>query len=753
VSSTHPHTHTPTHPHTHTPTHPLTRLLVPSLILLVAFALRVWALEAVPPGLTHDEAAHLHDAKRIWEGYRPIYLTSAYGREPLYDYATAPLVGLLGMRVVTGRLASAMWGTALVGLLYAWVARAFDRPTAALAAALMALSFWPLSTSRQILRSVAMPTLLTAAVLLFWQAVYPAHPVRSVGAPLGGRFARLDFGEPLGLSVKGVTGRHQHSLFLLAGAVLGLSFYAYMPARATWLVPTLFGLGLALTDRPRWRRVRVGLGLMFLTMALVAAPLLVYLAAHPELEVRVEELTAPLQALWEGDAGPLWARIRETLPLFSHHGDVHWMYNIPGRPLLPPVLAALFYLGLLTVVYGALHRRRPAYVLLSLWLLLGVAPALVTGLESSALRAIAAQPAVFTIVALPPVALGRRLLLASRSSGWLQLGRWAQVGAISLTLMSLALLGLGTAHDYFQVWANYRDTRVAYHTHVIEIARYLKAQPPDIPITISTLYPGPLHDPYVTDVALGRADLKETIRWYDARFALLLPNADPSTSTATDADKLHPADELHPKALAIFPALAPLDAVLEPFFEPTARLLDRVELEPDDLVPWFEVYAWQPRVARASLPLTDPVDVGHIVAFVGYQLRTPSVAPGGTVELLTFWCVLDPSQFASHSTLLRELEIRNSQFVLFTHVLDAAGQIVGQQDRLDVPAWNWSPGDLFVQLHRFPIDADLAAGLYPLEIGVYTRAQDYPRLPVYDPESLSAVADHIPLPPIEVVVP
>jgi hypothetical protein len=128
---------------------------------------------------------------------------------------------------------------------------------------------------------------------------------------------------------------------------------------------------------------------------------------------------------------------------------------------------------------------------------------------------------------------------------------------------------------------------------------------------------------------------------------------------------------------------------------------------------------------------------------VGYRLQTNAVPPGGIVELLTFWRVLDrPS-----------LEAADEEWVVFTHVLDADGQIAGQQDRLDVPVWNWSPGDLFVQLHRFSIDADLAPGSYPLQIGVYRRIAGYPRLPVYDPQGASVVADHIPLPDLEVVAP
>ncbi|MBN1316661.1 MAG: glycosyltransferase family 39 protein, partial [Anaerolineales bacterium] len=145
--------------------------LIPTLIVLVAFTLRIVDLDGAPPGITHDEAAHLNDAQRIVDGYRPIYLTTAYGREPFFDYITATFVYAFGMTIKTGRLVSALWGTALVVLVYAWCRNAFDRNIAILSAILLAISFWPVSTSRQILRSVTMPVLLTAAIFFFWKAV------------------------------------------------------------------------------------------------------------------------------------------------------------------------------------------------------------------------------------------------------------------------------------------------------------------------------------------------------------------------------------------------------------------------------------------------------------------------------------------------------------------------------------------------------------------------------------------------------
>jgi hypothetical protein len=174
----------------------------------------------------------------------------------------------------------------------------------------------------------------------------------------------------------------------------------------------------------------------------------------------------------------------------------------------------------------------------------------------------------------------------------------------------------------------------------------------------------------------------------------------------------------------------------------------RVTLRADDLAPWFEVYRWRPREAAQRFSTQAALDVGHVLDFVGHRLLTPRVPPGGTVELLTFWRV--PGDVSAGQV---PAATDGAPLVLFTHVLDGAGQIVGQQDRLDVPAWTWAPGDHWVQLHRFPLKADLAPGNYALRVGVYIQTEGYPRLPVYDPAASTGMTDSILLPALEVTAP
>jgi hypothetical protein len=68
------------------------------------------------------------------------------------------------------------------------------------------------------------------------------------------------------------------------------------------------------------------------------------------------------------------------------------------------------------------------------------------------------------------------------------------------------------------------------------------------------------------------------------------------------------------------------------------------------------------------------------------------------------------------------------------------------EDRLDVPAQTWQTGDLFVQVHRLALPADLPPGDYWPEVGFYDRT-DGARLPVI--RDGQAVADRVLLEPVQ----
>ncbi len=672
------------------------------LILLIAAGLRLWDLNSVPPGFTHDEAGHGHDAVTILHGARPIYQTVGYGREPLYDYMVAGLMGLLGPNGQTLRLASALFGLATLGLSFAWVRCAFDTPTALLALAFQAASFWSLSTGRQALRSGLLPALFSAAAYLYWR------------------------------QLKGQGSAWPTGLF---GLLIGASLYTYMPARALWAVFAVFLAYLALFHRPIfgrvWRPTLLGLAL---GLAL-ALPLFAYLHAHPGAEQRLDMLDAPLQAMGQGDLAPALDRARSALSglLLPGQGDDFLAYTLPGRPILDPLTGGLCLLGL-GLCLARWRRPAPAFALL--WLLAGLAPTLITGASASSTRSVGALPVLFLFPALAVVTGAR----------WVR-ARWGPRAAWTLGAGAALLIGVTgarSAYDYFVTWGQSPHVRAAYRHTLVEMARYADARPLDGVLAVSTLRPQPPHDPYVWQISLEQADgplspftppphpaASPATRWFDASRSLVIPS--------------RPADWL----------IAPASAPLAPYFAdlPGLEQVQTVTLRPDDLVPSFSLYAWQPalsltaleeRLQGQPLDLSLPVDLGPL-RFLGYDLRTPRLPPGGSVELVTLWQAVDPRALRPD-----DLSDAGAEWVLFSHALDPNNQVVGQEDRLSAPVWSWQAGDVVAQIHRFSLPADLAPGPLSLEIGLYHRA-DLSRLPVRVDGAV--VADRILLPPLEVIAP
>ncbi|MCA9971184.1 MAG: glycosyltransferase family 39 protein [Anaerolineales bacterium] len=632
----------------------------PLLIMLTAVFLRLTAISSAPPGLTHDEADHGLTAWQIaHDGVRELYFPIGYGREPLYDYATAGLMALLGQTYLAGRLTSAFASLLLVAAAYAWTRRAFDRPTALLAMAGLAVGFWPVMTGRQMLRSTLLPTLFTLAVAAFWHA-WQRSAARAAH-------------------------RHAWLAYALAGLLLGLTFYVYIPARALWGVFPALLLYLAAANRARLRRVAPGTLLLLGVAGLVGLPLFRYLAASPGLEARIAELSTPLSALAQGDLRPILDNTLASLRLFTVEGDPTWRYNLPQRPFLPPIPGILFYAGLLIAAWRAARPNGAAHFLALAWLLAGMAPVFVTGPELSTTHAIGAQPVLYLFPALALAAVGRRLAGHQPArSRWLL---WL------LPLLLFAGTGLQTARAYFGAWANAPEVRVQYESTMLAMLAYLDDQPVEA-AAISTITPFWAHSPAVADLVLRR-DLP--IRWFDGRSSLLLPGSG--------------------RAAVLFPGFAPLAPPLLPYWQ-TAVLQTRLPMRPTDLDRPVDVYALDAAAAQAAWQAqftpVPPATLGDHLALRGYALQTPHLRPGSTFSLVTWWQVLQPAP----------------QVQLFTHLWAGAGAPAAQAVALGAPGDGWRAGDQLLQLHQFTIPPETAAGPYQLLVGAFdlTTGQRYPAL-------------------------
>jgi 4-amino-4-deoxy-L-arabinose transferase-like glycosyltransferase len=645
------------------------------LIFLTAVSLRFYQLNNIPPGLTHDEADHGITAVAILNGAREIYFTIGYGREPLFDYATAAAMMLFGQTGWVLRGTAVFFSLLMIGGMVAWTRLAFNNRVALLTAAGLAVGFWPVMAARQGLRSITLPALFTLALYFFWRGLQ--------------KVARREQGWEIRQSPgDSFPGSLFMAHFLLAGLFLGLTFYTYIPARGLWLLfPGVWLLG-GLFDRDWLRRTWLGMGLLLLVAGVLAWPLVTYLQANPTAELRIDELSVPFTAVLQGDFSLLWANIKGGLTIFTAAGDSAWRYNIPEKPLLGPVLGSLFYLGiglaLSRVVQGdqaeslAGPNGRLVYAAALIWLLGGVAPVLITGPELSMTQGMGMQPVIYLFVAL------------ALDWGWQIAGRKLQVSTKRWQLLGLAaavLLFAGTAvltvRDYFGTWANAPEVRVQYESTMTAALNFLSAQEV-MDTAVSTITPGPFHTPALAQLTLP-PNVREP-RWFDGRGSLIVPNAD--------------------AALLLFSGFAPLPEELAPYLE-TAVLQDTLPLRPDDTdrpVWIYQVAAQEALAAWQSWLTPQTARFGEAAQLIGYDLSAERVAAGGTVQLITVW----------------QVQAASPDLRLFTHIVGPDGVPLAQADRLDAPSSGWVTGDWLVQLHEIIVPTAATAGNYPLTIGLYS---------------------------------
>jgi 4-amino-4-deoxy-L-arabinose transferase-like glycosyltransferase len=666
-------------------------------ILLVAAFFRFYRLEAVPPGLQHDEVFHGHDASVVLQGSHLIYFESNAGNEPLFVYLMAGTIALFGTNYLGIRLAAVLCGLATIVFTYLLARKTFGYRVALFTSAGLAVSFWPVFMSRVGLRAASLPPMAAATAYFFWAGL---------------RQPKI--------------GRRWWVHFVLAGVFLGGTLYTYPASRMIPLIFLLFVLYLALFNRPllleRWK----GVLLSFALAAVVFVPIGVYLWTHPRADVRLQQLSQPLGLLAQGDPSQVIQFTLDTLKMFTFRGDPVWRYNLAGRPVFEPISGVLFYLGLALALF---RWRRPRYAFLVLWLPLALVPSMITDCAPSFLRAGGALPVIYIFPALAVEAAWR----------WL-VGRFGQRARYGLAVALLLLLAGNTwwtYHDYFTVWAQHPEVRFVYQTDLAEAARYLDESDITETVCISSSSPHDL-DPFIFDFTLKK---KAKVKWYDGPYGLVFPGGGQ-------------------RALYIFPASTPLHAGLKEEFFQDAHLVEERCFPDGELAFWaYELEArevlqgkiealqssslalWSPEVQflpgdpqGLRHPIAFPVDFNRRLEFLGYELASDTLAPREWAHLTTYWRVV--RDVASPLPL-----------AIFVHLLDSQSTVWGGRDILSVATAGWEAGDIFAQVHHFPLPSDVPAGQYQVEMGIYSRT-DMQRFTIF--EEGQPVADRLLLEPINV---
>ena len=649
------------------------------LILLLAFALRLYALTEVPPGLTHDEANHGREAIGILQGMTLFFFPLNYGSEPLYSYTVAGSMWLLGESLFALRLVNVLFSVATIGLTYLWVQRRFDQTTALLTAVLLTITFWPLASAREALRAGMLPFFMTMAVWFFWQLVAEA---------------------------KSGNGRRRWLWAGLFGLSVAITLHIYLAARVAWLVFPLFLLYLAWQRRSifqqSWRQVLLGL----LLAGVMVVPMFTYLARNPYALTRLGMLDGPLQAIRSGNLLPLWQNGSAGLLAFiwPGYGDQFLAYNIPGRPVFEAVSAFFFVIGLLVSVW---RWKRPSFTFVLLWFAIGILPSLITGPTANTTRNLAALVPTFI---LPAIGFGTAV-------HWLKtkinpLPNWLPAAAAAVWLL---FAGWRSVSDYFITWANNPDVRGAYQVNLVETLATLEANGSNDAVLLSTVYPGPAHDP---SIALVLSGTQPAWRWVDARWALVAPAGQ--------------------SGIAMIPTSTPPHSLFAQWLEPRQTS----QLRPDDRDPSFTEYWLDAGQLQAWGEETAVANFNNALTLHHAEWLNP-VAPGETAELLLIWRVTDPEKVGPVVSPAFTTDV-----VMFTQLLDASGVPFAQRDSLEAPSWDWQRGDLIAQIHSIFVPPETVPGNYQAIVGIYDRLSG-DRLPVLA-NSGEIVGDFTAVSPLEI---
>ncbi len=470
---------------------PAPRLLILALTLL-AFALRVWQLDSVPPGWRDDELINsLIISQKVLDGEWAVYFPDASGHEPFFHTLNAGMLALFGANALGIRLLSAILGTLAVPALFVMGKKLGGTAVALTAAAAFAFSFWSLMYSRFGMRHITLPLLTLLTFIFFWQTLTP-NPKSKI---------------------------QNRKSALLMGLFMALGFYTYFAGRGLPLILLAMTAALALFDQARlrahWREIGLGLGLA----AALALPLAAALARQPAAEGRVAELAVPLVEAGRGNFEPLRRHVAITLSMFHAAGDDEFLYNIPGRPVFGAVGGVFFWAGVALALRQALalfRQGRPspdalAAAFLLIWWLAGIAPAFISVPPASLGHTLLAQPAVYLLAAWPVKTISNYQLTMNKKRG----------GALLLGLLLAGAVAARDVPDYFVTWPQRGMVRFLYRADVAALADVLAAQPSLTDFGVTGLLAGPW------DRLALAIDAETAIRprWYNPeRVALLSPS-------------------------------------------------------------------------------------------------------------------------------------------------------------------------------------------------------------------------------------
>jgi hypothetical protein len=644
------------------------------ILMITAAFFRLWHLGTAPPGMHPEELINIQLSEQLKQGHiSVIYAEARPAREGLYFALLGLSTALTGKGLILWRLPSVWISMLSLAMTATLLRRLSGTRTALLAVGLLAVSFWHVWTGRAVLNVTLMSLITPFAIYALARAYL-------------------------------TTERMDSSLwFTVGGVALGVAQYIHGTAWTLIVLLIAFVSYRALLSRAElkahWGNVLYSLSLT----GVLVLPLIIFITRHPGAREPVP-LTEQSGLLAE-----IPGRILGAIAALALRGDMLPQHNVPGRPIMGPIIAILMVVG----IGVALARwRRPTYGLALLWLLTGLLPTAFMPNQADFEAMAVILPITFIFPALGIVAL------AAGAQKLPPLVRWQPLPAVIMGLIALlVVVNAGrTYYDYFVRWPLMGDVRLSYQADMGILAHYLDTSPDPTPVSVCSTpvdrqaNPFALTNAQLLKLLMHRRDLP--IRYFDCTQGLVLANG--GESQRLIFPRGHYYDHL-PGPLLTWLRFAHNEPVQG--MRPDVVMRIDVSKELADVAGAFITTAptaWPPEAGSELAEL--PVPFEGNVTFLGYAVRDSSIRATDWAELTTYWRLDGPPPQA---------------ITIFTHLLGTPVIVIAQDIGIGADIGTLQARDVFLQYSMIQTPGRMSEGLYPLSIGLYYVESDL-RLSAYD---------------------
>jgi len=633
------------------------------LLVVAAFAVRLYRVDSVPAGLFWDEAYEGLDAFRLFGqpiGAWPLFFTAINGREPLFVYLVhlAQIVG--GPSIWSVRVISAGAGALLTPALI-WLA-------------------WEMAPLLGILqrRRFVLWSGLASLALLWPQMI----------SRLGQRISLFGLLEVLACAALWRAWRTgQVRWWLVAGVLVGLSFYTYLAVRLLPFVFVPVGLLLLWRERPTLWAARRGLFLFLIAALVIAGPLLLHFVRQPE---HFSMRTGQVNILSQGGLPALLENGMAVLGMAFGQGDFNLRLNFPNRPVLDFFTALPFLVGLLL---SLLRLGHPVYIFLLGGLGILLVPTLLSEEAPNFGRSFGAYPFVVLLIA-----LGLDWLSATARKIYSGLGVAVSIVGSGALVAAIVL----TARVYFVDWANHSESFAAWDTGYTQVAEdilMLRTAQPSLRV-----YAGPLlaENPTVEYLLIGE-EKDDYPQRFDGRVCVRVATDRPAVYYILSA--------VDGRGEPLLTSYLPQSSARDVVRDASGAIWARAVEQPVDGTVVF------PEMQPQPTPLNDGI------ALLGHQLFPPAGMRAGDIFYTRLYWQVNATPSADY-TAFAHLLVRDEKGDLVQ--LAGADRRPGEGN---CPTTEWMPGEVVIDELQFALPADLPAGDLFVSVGFYTTG-DQQRLSV-----------------------